>query len=168
MCAELLGTVEHDGSSSKTSEAYSVLMVGTLWPKSLRHWPQTGSLRSGRVYGRPTLERPTSDCDGSALATPTAWLGRRPSQAVGDPDRWENPERSNELSDQIAHLVERLLPTPTARDHKDGAPCDVPVNALLGRAVWSLHGGDPTPTPSPNGNQSSGDQHPNPPTTNGD
>ena len=28
-------------------------------------------------------------------------------------------------------------PTPTTRDHKDGAQCDnVPTNALLGRVVW--------------------------------
>lgn len=33
-------------------------------------------------------------------------------------------------------------PTPTSRDHKDGNPSNVPVNCLLGRAVWQvfLHG----------------------------
>jgi len=36
-------------------------------------------------------------------------------------------------------------PTPTTRDHKDGAECpNVPINALLGRAVWLA--GWPTPT----------------------
>lgn len=36
-------------------------------------------------------------------------------------------------------------PTPTTRDHKDGAECvNVPLNALLGRVVWSA--GWPTPT----------------------
>jgi hypothetical protein len=36
-------------------------------------------------------------------------------------------------------------PTPTTRDHKDGAECpNVEVNALLGRAVWLA--GWPTPT----------------------
>ena len=53
-------------------------------------------------------------------ATPTAWLGRRESHAKGDPERWTNPERSNELSDQVAH-VERLTKdglwtTPAADD----------------------------------------------------
>jgi DNA (cytosine-5)-methyltransferase 1 len=38
------------------------------------------------------------------LPTPTAWLGRRPSQSIGDPERWTNPDRSNELSDFIAYL----------------------------------------------------------------
>ncbi|WP_240777982.1 HVSL domain-containing protein [Nonomuraea basaltis] len=45
------------------------------------------------------------------LATPTAWLGRREAHSIGDPQRWTNPDRSNELSDQIAYL---LLPTPLA------------------------------------------------------
>lgn len=35
--------------------------------------------------------------------------------------------------------IAKLLPTPTARDWKDSVPCDnVPVNALLGRAVWAF------------------------------
>jgi DNA (cytosine-5)-methyltransferase 1 len=48
----------------------------------------------------------------TCLATPTAWLGRRPAHSVGDAERWNNPNRSNELSDQIADL----LPTSTAMD----------------------------------------------------
>ena len=58
-------------------------------------------------------------------------------------------------------VVGQLLPTPTARDWKDGAPCaNVPENALLGRAVWgdfgryqaavdrwaAIHGAPPAPT----------------------
>lgn len=46
------------------------------------------------------------------LASPTAWLGRRMAHAIGDPERWYNPDRSNDLSDQIATLP--LLPTPNA------------------------------------------------------
>lgn len=57
--------------------------------------------------------------------------------------------------------IGQLLPTPTARDWKDGAPCvNVPENALLGRAVWgdfgryqaavdrwaAIHGAPPAPT----------------------
>ena len=48
------------------------------------------------------------------LPSPTAWLGRRTAHANGDPARWTNPERSNELSDQIAHIA--MLPTPTRQD----------------------------------------------------
>ena len=53
-----------------------------------------------------------------------------------------DPARSNNLNDFVL-LTGR--PTPTTRDHKDGAEClNVPVNALLGRAVWAA--GWPTPT----------------------
>lgn len=72
-------------------------------------------MRSGRVYERPMSAPRTSANAGSCLpgllATPTAWLGRREAHSIGDPQRWTNPDRSNELSDQIAYL---LLPTPLA------------------------------------------------------
>ncbi len=69
--------------------------------------PPSGSMRSGRLYERPT----------SAPAT-------------------------------AAPACSSSLPTPTARDWKDGAPCAaVEVNGLLGRAVWAL-----LPTPARWGN----------------
>jgi hypothetical protein len=58
----------------------------------------------------------------SLLATPTRWLGRRPKHSEGDAERWTDPKRSYELSDQMAHL----LPTPRTTDshgpgkHGDG------------------------------------------------
>jgi hypothetical protein len=69
----------------------------------------------GDAFELPTWE-PRTDVTGSSplLATPTAWLGRRPSQMEGDADRWHDPARSNELSDQMAAI--HLLPTPTAAD----------------------------------------------------
>lgn len=50
------------------------------------------------------------------LASPTAWLGRREAHSHGDPKRWTNPERSNDLSDQIAFLGE-----PTEPPSQDGS-----------------------------------------------
>lgn len=45
----------------------------------------------------------------------------------------------------------RLLPTPTARDWKDGEPCPaVPVNALLGRQVWWLGASSSPPSDDTN------------------
>ena len=38
------------------------------------------------------------------IPTPTAWLGRRPSQSIGSADRWHDKARSRELSDFIAAL----------------------------------------------------------------
>lgn len=44
------------------------------------------------------------------------------------------------VADALPGVVSQLLPTPTARDWKDGAtdPDAVPVNGLLGRAVWHI------------------------------
>ena len=87
------------------------------------------------------------------LPTPTAWLGRRPSQAIGDPERWHDPERSNELSDQMA----ALLPTPTARDWKDTGNLKETVpddDSLLPRAIAHHVTGACSPQPSPDGKES--------------
>lgn len=208
--AVLVATLESNGFCWRTSQGSLLPTPAKPSPGSSQRWPKTGSLRSGHVYERPTSAPPTDGFAGSALATPTAWLGRRPSQSIGDPDRWENKARSRELSDQMAHLVERLLPTPgaqepgyigplvdktgnpvehvaqrcydpktgrlvqtgltqavrllptpTARDHKDGPPCpNVPINSLLGRTVWTF--GDPTPMQLSDGSRSSDEPPPAP------
>ncbi len=50
-----------------------------------------------------------------------------------------------------AQAAQSTWPTPTARDHKDGAFCpNVPVNGLLGRMVW----------PTPRANDGTGDKIP--------
>jgi hypothetical protein len=76
-------------------------------------WPRWGMTWRGDAFELPTWE-PRTDGTGSSplLATPTAWLGRRPSQAEGQAERWHDPARSNELSDQMAAI--QLLPTPDA------------------------------------------------------
>ena len=68
------------------------------------------------------------------LPTPTAYLG---SCGGAQP-----PEKRRAGGHQV-HLhdmIEHLLPTPTARDWRDGEepPSAVPVNALLGRTIWHL------------------------------
>lgn len=99
-----------------------------------------------------------------------------PTPAVNDMGRGKTPEQWDDWTERMKAKhgngnghgksldieAQRLLPTPTSRDHKDGASsgADVPVNALLGRTVWSLA---PTRQPSDAGNPSSEDQHPNPP-----
>ncbi len=72
---------------------------------------QLGESRNNTAWQRP-LDQPQNLENAIAripsvaelLPTPTAWLGRRPSQSYGDPERWVNPERSNELSDFIAWI----------------------------------------------------------------
>jgi hypothetical protein len=78
------------------------------------------------------------------------------------PRRWAEPTDGGGDPDGLT-----LLPTPTARDWKDGAtdPDAVPVNGLLGRAVWHDFGpytaainrweqviGRPAPPPTEPGN----------------
>jgi len=59
---------DQDTQSWRTSEATS------LWdlPMSSPTLPASGSMRSGELYARPMLERPTSATGSSSLPTPTA------------------------------------------------------------------------------------------------
>lgn len=69
-----------------------------LWPApTARDHKDTGDLRG--VPENSLLPRVVQRAEREKWATPTAWLGRRPSQATGDPNRWHDPKRSNELSD---------------------------------------------------------------------
>jgi len=69
----------------------------------------------------------------ASWATPQARDNRS-----GIAERFLNPINSNDLNDQV---VLATWPTPTVRDHKDGASDGtVPVNGLLGRAVWEAKG----------------------------
>jgi len=115
----------------KTCEATSLWAL-TLSSLTLPTW---GALRDGVLYELPTWERPTSERDSlSSLATPTAWLGGRPVHAVGDPDRWSDPARSNELSDQIA----AILPTPTAQAAKHMTMDDRGEGTVDDHNLWSV------------------------------
>jgi hypothetical protein len=108
---------------------------------SLETVPPMGYLHDGSLYELPTLERHIIEhASSSLLATPTAWLGLRPIHSVGDPERWTNPERSNELSDQIAHL----LPTPTSQAARHGETPDLTANGF-GSNLWDLPHLLPTP-----------------------
>jgi len=87
----------------------------------LERLPDWGTTADGALCVQAIPEHLTAARDGSAsLATPTAWLGRRPSRAIGDAARWHDPERSNELSDQMA----ALLPTPVVNDMGRGKTPD--------------------------------------------
>jgi len=81
------------------------------------------------------------------LPTPDAYAGSR----GGSQDPAKRREGGHSVS--LQDVVEHLLPTPTARDWKDGVHTpNVEVNGLLGRTVWSI--GASTPQPSTDGNAS--------------
>ncbi len=108
--------------------------------------PSWGYLLDGVLYELPTPELLTIERGSlSWLATPTAWLGHRPAHSIGDPDRWKDPNRSNELSDQIA----AMLPTPTVQASKHITMDDRGPGTLDDHNLWSVIG-RLLPTPAVN------------------
>lgn len=106
--------------------------------------------------GSRQLERAAAEGDAIQFAAEcgagTRGLTLLPTPAVNDMGANKTPEQWDEWTERMRAKhgngngkslnveVQRLLPTPTARDYKDGAsdPSCVPVNGLLGRAVWHM------------------------------
>jgi hypothetical protein len=87
---------------------------------------------------------------GATLADEVEHLLPTPKESDGVKGGPNQRGSSGDLT--MPSVVQALLPTPTTRDWKDGPPNDnVPVNALLGRAVWLL----PTPRASDGPGESS-------------
>ncbi|EXB27467.1 putative cytosine-specific methyltransferase [Acinetobacter baumannii 1437282] len=103
-------------------------------PESSVTLPKWGMTRTGHVFQHLTLGRPISATDSGLWATPQARDFRN-----GQSKRWDNPNRSRNLNDQIAKY-----PTPKASDgNKRGNVSNHPRNGLAG-VVENL----PTPTAS--------------------
>lgn len=117
-CCASWTSAERRWSSLRTSQA----LFPTSEPSSVS-LPREGSLRSGVCYLRPRLERPIDGSGGSVWATATSHERTHAPRAV-------------DHGEQLANQVD-TWPTPTSRDHKDGAsPSEaVPTNGLLGRAA---------------------------------
>lgn len=127
--AESFAFYDRDTSSWRTSQACFPGVSDTY----SETWPRSGMTRNGHAYRRPPLVRLTSGGGSSSWPTPHGF----PKQGQA-----RNPGPSG---NELGRAVNRW-PTPTSRDHKDGDYCpNVPVNGLLGRAVW------PTPKGSPSG-----------------
>ncbi len=135
-----------DTSSWRTSQ--QSLDVALL--ESAPTWPRAATWDLRCVYAHPTSELRTDATDGSALLpTPAVndmGAGKTPSQW----DEWTAEMRArhgngNGHGKSLSIEAARLLPTPTARDWKDGdvRESTVPTNGLLGRTASRLL---PTPT----------------------
>jgi len=104
----------------------------------LETWPRAGTTRTGIAYQHEALVPLTGGTGCSLWPTPNAMPGTNDLN-------WEATDgrmKPNKLGWAV-----RAWPTPTSRDHKDGSAescANVPVNALLGRAVHY-------PTPEPGG-----------------
>lgn len=114
--------------------------------------------------GRPYCQRQASvprtketDC---SLVLPYGWATPRANDnvqtkldniaALGSSWKGQNRGSTTSTDAQMA-----AWPTPTTRDHKDGAEClNVPTNSLLGRVVWQAN----WPTPCANNSTGAGHQ----------
>ena len=148
--ADLLAEWKHDPSSSlKTSPASSLQTVGTLWAESFTDWPTSATASPGGLFQQPPLEHPIDAIDGGhllILKTPTANLAT--NWGSQHPDKRRAGGHGPTLADEVEHL----LPTPTARDYKDGKfTPNVETNKLLGREIWALDSNS-TQEPSSDGN----------------
>lgn len=152
------GTFGPSGSGSLTSAALQSCLESKLQARS------TGSILyrltwkervtpSGRAICALRASAARISDSGFTLSPPKGWPTPCAMEPETDPDKvWERKQRLTAstgvyrgkafglgLEAQLA-----ASPTPTTRDHKDGAECpNVPVNALLGRAAWLA--GWPTP-----------------------
>lgn len=80
----------------------------------------------------PTSHEPTLLDEWNLLGSPVTWPTSGSLSAGGS--HWQ-ARQELPVSEPGSSS---LLPTPTSRDWKDGAPCRVPINSILGRTVWTL------------------------------
>jgi hypothetical protein len=147
------------GSLLKTSPQYSIFDQAEPYSGNL---PDSGSMRNGYLYARPTLKLRTSGSDPSSWLTPHGMNGIDHTGKVGaggefakQATSWPTPNTPSggpNTKSTATHTggmdldgAALMWGTPTSRDHKDGAceTADVETNGLLGRQVvrnW------PTPT----------------------
>jgi hypothetical protein len=121
-------------SSWRTSQAS---LWEAEWTPYSETWPSSGMTRNGRAFPRRPLVPRTSVTGSGLWPTPQA----RDFRSVTGR---EHEQRDNHLQNlNVAVVYRDRWPTPTARDHKDDQfNPNVPINGLLGRAVW------PTPRAS--------------------
>ena len=136
------------------------------WQRLSGNWPTYGMMRGGVVYPLTTWARRTREKDGSYWPTPGAQDGKHRGTINTGLDRMKRgkqitldqhvqlwptlrasdsthggPNQRGSKGDLALPGAVRQWPTPTARDHKDGANvANVPPNGLLGRVV------EPSPT----------------------
>ncbi len=153
-----------DGSCGRTRVLYLDLGMENPSDGFSSRWPKWGTWGATGAFVLPKSERVTDEI-GCLSLLPTPTVGDSKSARNSTAKRHVLPPTGIHAGDTLTDAV-TLLPTPTARDWKVGAPCEaVEENALLGRVAWSI--GATTPPPSPGMNDSS-DDPPRLPLTTGD
>lgn len=120
-----------DSSSWRTSQQSLDDALG-LTSSSL-DLPASGSMRSGRVYERPTSGRLTVGSAGSALPTPRVSSARSSRKSMVENRQWSAPSleqaveiasgvlpREFETWDEVPGRSGKMLPTPNASVAQDG------------------------------------------------
>lgn len=123
-----LGSFARYDRDSRSWRTYQVSLLTLTSEPFSETWPRAGSMRSGTVSARRRSERLTSEIGSGFWPTPDASV-RTGFNRSDSPNAAKRP--------LLAEAV-KMWPTPTTRDWKDGSYCpNVPVNGLLGRAVWA-------------------------------
>lgn len=100
---------EYRGKGSTPQEAAG--MTGRPLSSAVLDLLPTPTTQDGENTGGPSQSRRHTPPLNSLLSTPSAWLGRREAHSKGDPERFTNPERSNDLSDHVAWIASLGDPT---------------------------------------------------------
>jgi len=109
------------------------------WDECSVTWPTQGTTRNGRAFSHPTWERHTDAIVSGLWPTPCTTDAKNVPYQNG-----KGGKRYPMLLGAVA--PERMWPTPTSRDWKDGsaqACANVPANGLLGRVVHVSSPSDP-------------------------
>lgn len=121
---------------------------------SARQAKDLGLLTSGTSGRRGTISSASSALQSSLasrLRARTSILGSTLFSMTWKPWNTPAPRTLSRLRASVRRTSETALsswPTPTTRDHKDGAECsNVPLNSLLGRVAWLASW--PTPNAGP-------------------
>ena len=143
------GTCGPRSSISSTNAGLSQSLANRLQAEADLHgstlyrltWKERGTPAGRSIPALRASARRTSGKDCTGWPTPRA---AETGHSTGNPKRAF--DRKSRLEDTVFTAG---WPTPTSRDHKDGAECpNVPTNCLLGREVWLT--GWPTPQANKN------------------
>lgn len=120
---ECFGSYVPASRSSRTSPGCCPLSQDFFSTEFCRTWPNSGTLAAGKLYQRPTLERPIDgSASGSSVLTSEAWLTPRANEPEDDPGFVaRNGDRGAHCSGSLGQQVKKEVaawPTPAHRDFR--------------------------------------------------
>ncbi len=128
---ESFASLNPDGSWRKTSQGFSQMTLDGSLDEFSGTWPRAGMTRNGTAYLRVPLAPLTAATESGSWPTPCTTDAKNVPYQKG-----QNGKRYPMLLGAVR--PEKMWPTPTSRDHKDGTAqscVNVPPNGLLGRVI---------------------------------